>query len=182
MNTAYPFDQLLQWRLTQAEAAAPPAPRAARLLELARPWWEVWPVRFQQLAERLNAIHVAFGHAMAEPPRAQPEPVVPAIVMRTATEFETSARILYVSVRDGRLRMRFQLDAAGEDAAAAFEVTFVAAATPTPLLSATATGSVNNEYSVEEDLPAELAEAWETLRVTDRMPFRFILRPATSLE
>jgi hypothetical protein len=41
-----PVEQLLRWRLAQAEAAAPSAPRAAQLLEMARPWSacnEYWP-------------------------------------------------------------------------------------------------------------------------------------------
>jgi hypothetical protein len=38
--------------------------------------------------------------------------------------------------------------------------------------------SVDGEYPLDADLPEELAANWESLKVTDRMPFRFILRPA----
>jgi len=45
---------------------------------------------------------------------------------------------------------------------------------------------VNLELLFEQDglpqveLPEELAVTWESLKVTDQMPFRFILRPATA--
>jgi hypothetical protein len=47
-----------------------------------------------------------------------------------------------------------------------------------PILLASADLSGDNEYRVDVELPSELAAAWESLRVTDPMPFRFILRPA----
>jgi len=40
-NNNMPVEKLLRWRLSEAEEDAPPAPRATRLLELIRPWWEV---------------------------------------------------------------------------------------------------------------------------------------------
>ena len=43
MKTEIHIGQLLRWRLARAEAEAP---RAARLLELSRPWWETLPERF----------------------------------------------------------------------------------------------------------------------------------------
>src|SRR5436309_3280949 len=106
-----PVEQLLRWRLSQAEAEAPPAPRAGRLLELARPWWETWPERFQSFVERLGGIEVAYGHA-AEPRQPRGGHPVPALVVRAVEELETSVRVLYINVREGRLRLRFQLDAA----------------------------------------------------------------------
>jgi hypothetical protein len=48
-----------------------------------------------------------------------------------------------------------------------------------PILSAQADLSGDGEYRVDVELPSELAAAWESLKVTDPMPFRFILRPAT---
>src|SRR5215467_10680571 len=98
MKVEIPVQELLRWRLARAEDEAPPAPRAARLLELARPWWDTWPERFQKLVERLGELEVAYGHAMAETRRPSTEPLVPAIVVRTATETETSARLLYLRI------------------------------------------------------------------------------------
>jgi hypothetical protein len=39
MSPNMTVEQLLVWRLAQAEADAPPAPRAERLLDLVLPWW-----------------------------------------------------------------------------------------------------------------------------------------------
>jgi hypothetical protein len=47
-----------------------------------------------------------------------------------------------------------------------------------PILSAEAALSGDGEYRVDVELSSELAAAWESLKVTDPMPFRFILRPA----
>lgn len=176
MKTKIPMEQLLRWRLAQAEADAPPAPGAAHLLELARPWWETWPEQFQAFAERLGKIQIAYGHAMAEPRQPRSSHPVPTLFVRAIEEMETSARVLYFSVRDGCLRLRFQLDAASGQAPKSLDVTLVCDKTGEPLLSAKATASVDHEYSVDVELPEELAGSWEQLKVTDRMPFRFILR------
>ena len=112
MKTEIPIEHLLLWRLSRAEAEAPPAPRAARLLELARPWWETWPERFQLLVGRLAKIQVAYGHAMAEPRRAQSGYPVPVLIVHTKNELETFARVLYLDACDGRLHLRFLLNAA----------------------------------------------------------------------
>jgi hypothetical protein len=175
VKSQIPTEQLLRWRLARAEDEAPPAPRAARLLELARPWWETWPERFQKLVERLTQLEVAYGHAMAERPPS--EPLVPAIVLHTATETETSARILYFSVRDGQLRLRFELSDDQHSSEPAYEVTFVCRTSSHPLFSTAAARSANSEYSLSERLPDELATKWRALKVTDGMPFRLILRP-----
>src|SRR5688572_7279321 len=113
MSNEISVGQLLRWRAARAEAEAPPAPRAARLLELARPWWEALPARFQSLVERLGNIQIAYGHAMAEPVsvRRSGHPV-PTLIVRRAEESETSVCVLYLGVRDGRLRLRFQLERA----------------------------------------------------------------------
>src|SRR5262245_3301017 len=108
MKTEIPVEQLLRWRLSQAEASAPPPPRAARLLELARPWWEVWPERFQSWVERVNRLQLAYGHAMAEPRQSRGGHPVPTLVVRGHAEVETCARVLYLDIRGSQLRLRFQ--------------------------------------------------------------------------
>jgi len=177
VKSQIPLEQLLSWRLARAEAEAPPAPRAARLLELARPWWEAWPERFQKLVERLTHLEVAYGHAMAETRGRPSELLVPAIVLHTATEIETSARLLYFSVRDVQLRLRFELSDDQDLSEPAYEVTFVCRTSSRPLFSTAAARSANSEYSLSERLSEELAGEWRALKVTDRMPFRLILRP-----
>jgi hypothetical protein len=171
------IEQLLKWRLAQAESAAPPTPRAARLIELARPWWETAPEQFQALWARLGPIQVGYGHALAEPraPRGGGYPVPALIVRAGETEVETAVRVLYLGIRDGRMSFRFHLEARPEPADAAFEVTFVADESAQPLFSAQATRSVDSEYRLDAELTGELARAWGDLRVMDRMPFRLIL-------
>ena len=177
MKTKITIEEVLRWRLARAEADAPPAPHARRLLEMARPWWETWPERFQSLVERVGRIQIAYGHAMAEPDpaRGKPHPV-PALVVRAGEESETFAQVLYLNVRDGRLRLRFRLDAAVRPAPESFEVTFISDKSARPMLSAQATLSVDSEYRTDAELPVEFALDWESLKVTDRMPFRLILR------
>lgn len=177
MNSQLPLEQLLRWRLARAEEEAPPAPRAKRLLELARPWWETWPERFQELVVRLGQLEVAYGHAMAETRRPPTEPLVPAIVVHTATETETSARLLYLNIRDSHLRLRFELADEQQLSEPAYEVTFVCRASSQALFSAVAARSANGEYSLSEQLSDELMSKWGALKVTDAMPFRLILRP-----
>jgi hypothetical protein len=169
--------QLLRWRLARAEGDAPPAPRASRLLELVRPWWETWPERFKTQADRLTKIEVAYAYAMAEPARGRSGHPVPTLISH-AEELETFARVLYLAVRDGRLRLRFQLDALPGKPEDTFEVTFVCDGAR-PVFSAYATSSMN-EYRVDAELDEELATSWEALKVTDRMPFRFLLRPVAN--
>ena len=181
MKHKIPIEQLLRWRLTQAENAAPPAPRAARLLEQARPWWETWPERFQSLVQRLGHIQIAYGHAMTEPSqgRSGGYPVATLIVLGSQ-ELEASIRVLYLNVRNGRLSFRFQLNAAIQPIADNFDTTFIFEDDKSPLLSAQATRSVDREYRIDMDLSEELAKKWEGLKVMDRMPFRLILRSNSS--
>jgi hypothetical protein len=176
MKTEIPFEQLLRWRLSQAESEAPPAPRAAHLLALIRPCWETWPEQFRSMVERLGKVQIAYGHAMAQPrpsPRGHP---VPALIIRTREEMETSVHVLYLNVRDGRLRLRFQVDAALGQEQKSLDVTFVCNTTQRPVVATSATLSVGNEYRIDAALPEELARTWEPLKVTDRMPFRLVLR------
>jgi hypothetical protein len=180
MNTKLPIEELLCWRLARAEAEAPPAPPAARLLELARPWWEVWPDSFRSLVERLGQIQIAYGHAMAEPGQPRIAHSVPTLIVAEGEEIQAFARVLYFSVSGGRLRLRFQLDPAPGQLDPAFDATFIAAATAAPLFSSRATLSVGSEYRLDEELPEDIAAEWKQRKVTDRMPFRLILRPHTS--
>ena len=180
MNSKIPIEELLRWRLARAEADAPPPPRAARLLEVARPWWEIWPEQFRSLVEGLGQAQVAYGHAMAEPGQPRTAHPVPTVIVRTGEESQTSASVLYFSIISGRLRLRFQIDPAQGQSEPAFEVTFIAAGTAIPLFSAHATLSVGNEYRLDAELPEKVAAGWEQMKVTDRMPFRLILRTDTN--
>ena len=174
-------EQLLRWRLARAEAEAPPAPRAARLLEQARPWWERWPEQFRARVQRLSTIQVAYGYAMVDTQGARGGHPVPALIAQ-AEDLETFARVLYLSVHGSQLRLRFQLHALPARSEPAYEVTFVSDADARPLLAAHATLSVGCEYRLDTELAEELATSWGALKVTDRMPFRFILRPASIRE
>src|SRR6266496_4119551 len=109
MKTEIPIEQLLRWRLAQAEAEAPPAPCAAHLLEMARPWWETRPEQFQALVQRLGRMPMVHDQAMADPPDARSGHPVPALIVRAVEEWETAARVLYLKVRDVRLCLRFEL-------------------------------------------------------------------------
>ena len=179
MKTEVLIEAILRWRLARAEAEAPRAPSGARLLELARPWWETWPDRFQTLVERLSRIQIAYGHAMAEPGPSRTSRPVPAIIVRDGEEFQASASVLYFNIGSGRLRLRFQIDATHGQSDPAFEVTFISARSAIPLFSSRATLSVQNEYRLETELPEKVAAEWEQTKVTDRMPFRLILRVDT---
>jgi len=176
MKTKVPISQLLRWCLSQAEASAPPAPRAARLLEMARPWWEAWPEQFCSLAGRLGRIQIAYGHAMAEIRPSRGGYPVPALIALANQEIEACARVLYLNVRNGRLMFRFRLDTGAAQLPERLEATLVADPSARPLLSAPATLSVDSEYRIDAELPADLAHDWEQLKVTDRMPFRLLLR------
>lgn len=178
MKTHVPVARALRWRLLQAEAVAPPAPRAARLLERARPWWERWPEEFRSLADRLAKMQVACGHAMADACPGRGGNPVPALVSFAGQEIETHATVVSLKVRDGWLAFRFRLDAEDERFPERLEVTFVGATPSRPLLSAPAGLSVAGECRVHAELPAELARAWERLQVADRMPFRMLLHSA----
>jgi hypothetical protein len=180
MKTKIPIEELLRWRLARAEAEAPPPLRATRLLELARPWWETWPEQFRSLVERLGQVQVAYGHAMAEPRQSRTAHPVPTLIVRAGEEFQAFASVLYFRIGRGRLRLRFQIDPAHRQSDSAFEVTFVAAATAIPLFSSHATLSVENEYRLDAELPEKVASEWQQMKVTDRMPFRLILRTDTN--
>jgi hypothetical protein len=178
MSPEFSVEELLRWRLARAEADAPPAPRAAQLLEHARPWWERWPERFQAYVERLGRIQVSYAYAATESSRGRTGYPVPTVI--ADAEVETAARVLYFSIRDGRLRFRFQLDVTSELGDNEYEATFVSDPEGRPLFSANAIASVENEYRLDAELPEELAAGWDALKVTDRMPYRLILRPVVN--
>jgi hypothetical protein len=177
------LERLLLWRLQRAESEAPAPPSAARLLELARPWWATCPEKFRAHAERLLALQpVMYGHAMTQGTGDRAGHPVPALVIHVVEEFETAASILYFSIRDGRLRLRFQLDAGPARGARALDVTFVSDDVAAPLLSAAATCSLDNEYRLDAELPLDLQREWADMKVMDRMPFRLILQSRTSTQ
>jgi hypothetical protein len=177
MRREFDIEQLLRWRLERAESEAPLPPDGLRLLEGVRPWWELWPERFAEQVRRLGAIQISYGYAMAQLQHGHSGHPVPALISRNDEELESPARVLYLNVREGRLRLRFHLDPIPR-IEQGFEVTFISEGALQPILSAYASLSVDGEYRLDADLPDNLATTWESLKVTDRMPFRFILRPA----
>jgi hypothetical protein len=180
MNTESSVEQLLRWRLARAEARAPAPPRGQALLELARPWWEAWPARFQSLVGQVRGIQIVYGHAMTGSQRVRAGHPVPTIVAGNGRDLETSATILYFNVSNGRLRLRFQLDIAPDEAEETFEVAFVEPAAVESFLPAEAVLAMATEYRVEVGLSKELAREWESLKVTDPMPFRLILHTVSA--
>ena len=180
MNRGVPIERLLRWRLGRAEADAPPAPTAERLLELARPWWERWPERFRAQLMRLRHMPLAYGYAMSPSERDRRGHPVPTLIAG-ADDIETYTRVTYINVRDARFRMRFQVDGATIHPYQAFDAIFVSDSSENPLCAAVAVRSHADEYRVDVDLPDHLVRSWGALRVTDQMPFRMVLRPADAL-
>jgi len=176
MKTEIHIEELLRWRLARAESEAPRAPCAADLLESIRPWWDTWPEKFQAAVRQLTSIRVGLGHAMAEPRLGRVGLPIAVLVIGATESSETTAKALYFSIRDDKLRFRFQLDLPVEQASPDYEVSFVSDRTSEPLFVAEASSSVETEYCIEVALPVALAREWESLKVTDRMPFRLILR------
>ncbi len=122
-------------------------------------------------------MHGHFGHAAERDAGRGSSNPVPAVILWTNIETNSLAHILYLHVRGGTLRLRFQLQTAPDTPERNLDVTFVGADNQQPLFAALATFAPGAEYRIESELPMELADAWAHLRVTDRMPFRFILRP-----
>ena len=181
MKRGVDIQELLQWRSQRAEEEAGTPPSGARLLRLVQPWWEKFPDRFSAGVRRLAAVQLSYGYAMSHPPHGHSGYPVAAVISRDVEgDQEAPARILYMSVRDGRLRLRFQLAPVPRNDRT-YEVTFVSETGLRPILLASADLSSADEYRVDVELPSELAAAWESLKVTDPMPFRFILRPAAEL-
>ena len=177
MRREFDIEQLLQWRVDRAESDAPLPPSGLQLLKRARPWWEIAPAKFAEHVRRLGAIQISYGYAMSQLHHGHSGHPVPTLISRDDEELESPARVLYVNIRDGRLRLRFHLDPIPRTEPG-FEVTFVSEDALKPIFSAYASLSVDGEYRLDADLPEDLATSWQSLKVTDRMPFRFILRPA----
>jgi hypothetical protein len=176
MSDGITVEALLRWRLTRAEGMAPPPPRAADLLDLVRPWWERWPDQLRTMVERLGGMQVAYGYALALPQVGRLGFPVPTLIARP-DGFETFARVLYLSARDGWLRLRFQLDGDAGPTELAYDVTLVSESGQ-PILWTRAVHSMNSEYRLDAEIDNALESSWDSLRATDRMPFRLILHPA----
>jgi hypothetical protein len=176
MNSDLEIEELLRWRLARAEAEAPPPPGAARLLELARPWWEVWPERFARLRQRLARVPVAYGHAATEPRSGGRGHPLPALVVGAEATVETTVRVLYLDVRRARLRLRFALETAIVPSPPTFEVTFIPEGRDEAPFSVPAALTMDREYRLDLELSEEAASRWEAFKVTHRLPYRLILR------
>lgn len=180
MNAKTNFSKWLERQQSHAALDAPPAPRGFELLDRVRPWWERWPERFRALAEPLAAMEVHYGRAASgDDPKREGYPV-PTVIVRTQAEDRGLARILYFSIADRRLRLRFQMgpdDAVPPENA---EVTFVDAASSRPLFAVALEPASGGRFRVEAELTSELAEAWKAFKVTDRMPFHLIIQQASS--
>jgi hypothetical protein len=169
------LEHLLRWRLALAEADAPPPPRAAQLLALAQPWWERWPNRLRVRMEQLRRMPAALGYAMSmERDERRGHPV--ATILALSEDLEAQVRVLYLSIQDGRLRLRFQLDRADVTDAEVLEATFLVEGDSAPF-AGHARRTPNGEYRLDVELPELHASAWSALTVTERMPFRLVLCP-----
>lgn len=177
MKQQTPIEKLLRWRSTRAEDDAPPAPRAARLLEMSRPWWEVWPDHFREYVGRLGSIRIALGHAMVEPGNGQADCPIPVLMVAGTETHELVALPLYFSVREGRLLLRFRLEG-GQQPKQDIEATLVDAESRSPIASGLATHSVDGEFSLGIKLAPQSARDWSRIKVVEPMPFRMILRAA----
>jgi len=173
--------RLLQWRATRAEAEAPPPPSGAELLARARPWWERWPARLAERVARLTQLQVTYGVAQSDTVGTRQGVPVPLLLIDAEGERGGVARVLYLEVHDGRLRLRLELDAPPHESLHHMaEITFVSRLDAEALLSAAASRVHDREYSLDVALPERLALAWKTLRVRDAMPFRLIVDSADS--
>ena len=176
MNTDLTIEHLLNWRMDAAAGAAPPPPRAARLLAGSRPWWERWPARFEHLSERLCGMEAGYGYAATADPPPLGGCLLPTLIVQVREEVETSARLLYLQVRDGRLRLRFLVDAALAPIEGDLEATFIGESDGRPLFVAPVIASPGREFRIDTPVDESIASRWEALKVTDRMPFRLILQ------
>lgn len=176
MNNPITLADVLHWRLAEAEASAPPPPRATRLLDLARPWWETYPEKYKAFADRFSSFRIRYGHALVDPAAAALAHPVPVLIVQSDGERETSAQLLYLTTSESTIRLRFEL-AESNLGEGAFESTFIDQKTLQPLFTAEVRGSIGNEYGLESPLPDYLGLKWMSLKVTDQMPFLLILRP-----
>jgi hypothetical protein len=174
MKRKVSIKELLHWNLTQSEASAPPAPSARRLLEAARPWWEARSEQFQAWAEQLGRIQIPHGETRTKLKTSSTGHLVAVLMIHRAENIETSARVIYMRVRDGRLRLRIRMKNIPLKALRDVEVTFVNSLS-LPLFSGAATSLKNKEYRLDVELPERLACDWAQVKVKDRMPFRLLV-------
>ncbi|HEY0944573.1 MAG TPA: hypothetical protein VGD81_04870 [Opitutaceae bacterium] len=177
MNSEFQIEHLLRWTEARAQAGAPPPPSAARLLALTEPWWRRWPESFRSALAQLETQQVQFGHAAHSASSQNPGYPVPAVIQRTNVEIKALVDITYFHLPGNTLRLRFRLHDWPEPADQRIDVTFVEAGDARALFGASAVLSPAGEYRVEVEVPPAIAREWAGIRTTDRMPFRFILRP-----
>jgi hypothetical protein len=175
MSTKISVEELLGWRAEQSAADAPPVPRASRLLELSRPWWEIWPEKFKSIADQLGTVQMRYGHAMVDGAVGTSGRPIPAVLVAPDGRHEIVVHVLYLEIKESVLHLRFEIDAAAGALAPQFECILVSEANLGPLFSASAQGCVDREYFISTLVPESLAREWQDLKVTDQMPFRLIL-------
>src|ERR1700677_1556956 len=117
-----------------------------------------------------------YDHTETEPARDLEEHLIPTLIVRGEEVLESSTRIMDFIVRDGSLGLRLQLCASLTPVENALEATFVSEITTRPLFFAGATVLADSDYSIQTELPAELARAWVHLKPANPMQFWLILR------
>jgi hypothetical protein len=177
MRTKVSIEELLRWRLTAAEIDAPPRPHAAELLAWARPWWEKYPDRFQTVLHSLMTLQRPIGDPIAQTGQPSLPQPVPALIVRVDEQIQACVGLQYLKLRDGRLHFRFYLVACANPVEESYEVTFVSSLSAQPLFFAEARRWAETEYRLDTEVPLDLTEPWGSLRATDPVPFRLILRP-----
>jgi hypothetical protein len=175
MSKKIPLEQLLHWRLEQAEASAPPPPKAAQLLRSARPWWEKRPKYFRSQIEHLRALQSAHSPSTTNKRRKGSGIPVPALVVRKKVESGNYALVSQLSVIENKLRLRFTLEPKLSPVDQNLEVTFISHATLSPMFYVTATVSADNTFQIETELPVDIAKAWQQLKLTNPLPFGLII-------
>jgi hypothetical protein len=175
MTNKTPDESVLHWRLARAGLQAPPAPSSSRLIELLRPWWEVWPEKLASFCDQLAQMRVTIGHAAVSTYSGSVTVPVPTVFVDDRGQTGTVANIVYFSLRDQTLRLRFQVETTATDAESDLELTLISVADSRPLVSALASPVAVAEYRFEVELPSELVEQWASLKGSDRMPFALIL-------
>jgi hypothetical protein len=175
MSKKIPLEQLLHWRLKQAEAAAPPPPKAAQLLQSARPWWKKRPKEFRSKVEHLRTFQSTLSHSTNNKRRKANNILVPALLVYNEIESGVYASIKHFRVLETKLHLSFGLETKMSLVDHNLEVTFISNVTPAPMLDATATISADNTFHLETELPVEIAKEWEQLKLTNPMPFGLII-------
>jgi hypothetical protein len=175
MSKKTPLEQLLRWRLKQAEAGAPPPPKAAQLLQSARPWWEKRPKDFRSQMGHLRKFQSANSHAATNKRRKGNGILVPALLVCKEVESENYALVTHLNLLETKLRLRFKLETKLPSVEQNLEVTFISNATLTPMFYVTTTVLADNTFQIDTELPVEIAKDWEQLKLTDPMPFGLII-------